>query len=213
MTDVVALLQQITDIGRNPTGPGWTRSGFSPAERALREWFTASAWDRGWEVDIDANGIAWAWVTDPGDDAVVVGSHLDSVPGGGEFDGPLGVASAIAAADALQATGRLATARRPLAIAVFPEEEGSRFGLPCLGSRLLTGAVGPARARALTDDRGDAFAQVLASHGLDAALVGRDAQRLGRIGSYLGLHLDQGRAVAEAGSPVGIAASVVGHGR
>ena len=71
--------------------------------------------------------------------AIVTGSHLDSVPGGGAFDGPLGVASALAAVDVLRAQGRRPD--RAVAIAVFPEEEGSRFGLACLGSRLLTGAV------------------------------------------------------------------------
>jgi N-carbamoyl-L-amino-acid hydrolase len=71
--------------------------------------------------------------------AIVTGSHLDSVPDGGAFDGPLGVVSAFAAIDLLRSRG-FAPAR-PIAVAAFSEEEGARFGVACLGSRLLTGAI------------------------------------------------------------------------
>lgn len=80
--------------------------------------------------------------------AIVTGSHLDSVPGGRAFDGPLGVTSALVAFDLLSQRG---VSGRPRAIVVFPEEEGSRFGLACLGSQLMTGAVAPDRALALKD--------------------------------------------------------------
>ena len=92
---------------------------------------------RGLDTEIDANGITWAWATPQGANAVVTGSHLDSVPGGGEFDGPLGVASALAAFDVLNASGALDQSTRPFALAVFPEEEGSRFGVACLNSILF----------------------------------------------------------------------------
>lgn len=213
MTDVVSLLGQITDTGRDPRGPGYVRPGYSRVERDLRDWFISEAESRGFDVEVDPNGITWAWVTAPGQNAVVTGSHLDSVPGGGEFDGPLGVASALAAVDELRESGRLARASRPLAIAVFPEEEGSRFGLSCLGSRLLTGAVGPQRALTLTDERGDTFADVLAGHGLDPARVGRDEERLGRIGSFLELHVEQGVGLVRTDQPVAIGSSIIGHGR
>src|SRR5690625_7844013 len=125
MSDVVSLLSQIEDTGRDPRGPGYQRPGFSSTGRELRDWFLAEADRRGLDTEIDANGITWAWATPPGENAVVTGSHLDSVPGGGEFDGPLGVASALAAFDELKASGALERARRPLALAVFPEEERS----------------------------------------------------------------------------------------
>ncbi|MGO1440638.1 MAG: allantoate amidohydrolase [Brevibacterium yomogidense] len=213
MTDVVSLLAQITDTGRDPRGPGYLRPGFSRVEHDLREWFVAEAESRGLDVEVDHNGITWAWATPPGENAVVTGSHLDSVPGGGEFDGPLGVASALAAIDELRESGRLARAGRPLAIAVFPEEEGSRFGISCLGSRLLTGAVGPKRALAMTDDRGDTFAEVLTRHGLDPQRVGRDHERLRRIGSFLELHVEQGVGLINTDQPVAVGSSILGHGR
>ena len=74
---------------------------------------------------------------------VVTGSHLDSVPQGGAYDGPLGVTSALAALDVLRERGVQPMA--PVGVAVFAEEEGSRFGLACLGSRLLTAHAGPGR--------------------------------------------------------------------
>ena len=133
MSDVVSLLSQIEDTGRDTRGPGYQRPGFSDTERDLREWFLAEAARRGLDTEIDANGITWAWATPQGANAVVTGSHLDSVPGGGEFDGPLGVASALAAFDVLKDSGALDQSTRPFALAVFPEEEGSRFGVACLG--------------------------------------------------------------------------------
>ena len=156
--DANALLAEIDSIGVDRERGGYTRPVFSPAELALRSWFRDHAVRRGLTVETDGNGILWAWWDVPGTagaarrDAVVTGSHLDSVPGGGNYDGPLGVASALAAVDLLRDRGVRPV--RPLAVAVFPEEEGSRFGVACLGSRLLAGAVSPDRVRALTDESG-----------------------------------------------------------
>lgn len=127
------------------------------SERDLFEWAGEHLARRGLDVDVDRIGILWGWWNPTGlplTDAVVTGSHLDSVPGGGAFDGPVGVASALRAVDLLQER-QLVPARR-LAVAVFSEEEGSRFGMACLGSQLLTGALSPDRALALRDADGAA---------------------------------------------------------
>lgn len=211
--DVVSLLRQIEDTGKDPRGAGYLRPGFSDTEHELRDWFLAEAGKRGLDTEIDANGITWAWATSPGENAVVTGSHLDSVPGGGQFDGPLGVASALAAYDVLEENGALQRATRPFALAVFPEEEGSRFGLACLGSRLLTGAVDPNAALNLRDPDGRSFADVARDHGLDPARIGPDPERLGRIGSFLELHVEQGVGLVDTDQAVAIGSSIVGHGR
>lgn len=213
MSDVVSLLGQIEDTGRDTRGPGYQRPGFSGTERELRDWFLAEADRRGLDTEIDANGITWAWVTAPGDNAVVTGSHLDSVPGGGAFDGPLGVASALAAVDELQGSGALEAATRPLALAVFPEEEGSRFGVACLGSRLITGAIDADRALGLTDANGDTFADVARGYGLDPERIGADPARLAGIGSFIELHVEQGIGLAGTDQAVAIGTSIIGHGR
>ncbi|GAA1947458.1 allantoate amidohydrolase [Brevibacterium antiquum] len=213
MSDVVSLLAQIEDTGRDTRGPGYQRPGFSSTERELREWFLAEAARRGLDTEIDDNGITWAWATAPGDNAVVTGSHLDSVPGGGAFDGPLGVASALAAFDELKASGALERAQRPLALAVFPEEEGSRFGVACLGSRLITGAIEADRALGLTDANGDTFADVARGYGLDPNRVGTDKARLEKVGSFIELHVEQGIGLINTDQAVAIGSSIIGHGR
>ncbi|MGQ0625997.1 MAG: allantoate amidohydrolase [Sporichthyaceae bacterium] len=210
---VTSLLAQIAAIGTDLKRGGYSRPGWSRADSELREWFTAHADKRRLDVEQDRNGILWAWHAPGGDrsGAIVTGSHLDSVPGGGAFDGPLGIASALVALDELVATGTVFC--RPLAIAVFPEEEGSRFGLACLGSQLMTGAVTPQRALALKDADGTTFAEVAAKAGLDPAHLGADPAALDRIHTFVELHVEQGRGLIDLGRPVAVASSILGHGR
>jgi len=211
MTDTVTtLLAEIADIGTDPHRGGYSRPVYSDAEHQLREWFIGHAANRGLDVQTDRNGVLWAWDGTPGPGAIVTGSHLDSVPGGGAFDGPLGVASALIAFDQLTARG---VTGRPRAIAVFPEEEGSRFGRACLGSQLMTGALAPERALALTDGDGTTFAEACAAAGLDPAHVGADPDSLARIGTFVELHVEQGRGLIDLGEPVAVASSILGHGR
>ncbi|PRB66836.1 allantoate amidohydrolase [Arthrobacter sp. MYb213] len=211
---VSGLLRDIADVGRDGTRGGYSRPVFSNAETGLRSWFIAEAGRRGLDVHTDHNGIIWAWwdtATGTRRNAVVTGSHLDSVPGGGEYDGPLGVASALVAVDLLKARGL--RPRRPLAIAVFPEEEGSRFGVACLGSRLLTGELDPDKARRLKDPDGNTYADVAAANGQDPRLIGADYKTLQQLGVFVELHIEQGKGLADLNQPVAIGSSILGHGR
>ncbi|MGO1545589.1 MAG: allantoate amidohydrolase [Gulosibacter sp.] len=211
---VTSLMSAISGTGRDHNRGGYSRPVYSGAELDLRSWFIVEASARGLDVETDRNGIIWAWWDAPSGDrtgAIVTGSHLDSVPGGGAFDGPLGVASALAAVDVLRAQGR--RPERAIAIAVFPEEEGSRFGIACLGSRILTGAIPIERALALKDDEGTTFAECSAKVGLDPAHMGPDPVRLGRLGAFIELHVEQGRGLIDLGQPVAIGSSILGHGR
>ncbi|MGW5052946.1 allantoate amidohydrolase [Actinokineospora sp. NPDC004072] len=208
---VAALLGAISGVGADPRRGGFSRHGFDRADLDLREWFTEEATRRGLAVETDRNGALWAWWGEPGDGAVVTGSHLDSVPGGGAYDGPLGVAAALVAVDLLRERGF--TPGRPLAVAVFPEEEGGRFGLACLGSRLMTGAVDVDAALRLSDPEGVTLAEAMAAAGLDPAAVGRDERALRRIGVFVELHVEQGRGLVDLGAAVGVAHSILAHGR
>ncbi|MBG6212792.1 MAG: allantoate amidohydrolase [Cryobacterium sp.] len=211
---VAGLLSEISRIGTDQQHGGYWRPVFSTAEFDLRAWFLAHAAKRGLDVTTDRNGVIWAWWHTPDGrtgNAVVTGSHLDSVPGGGAFDGPLGVASALVAVDILRADG--VRPERPLVIAVFPEEEGSRFGVACLGTRLLTGAIDVDRARTLRDRNGDTFAEVAARSGIDPSRLGPDPQMLAQIGTFIELHVEQGRDLIDRKQPVGIGSSILGHGR
>ncbi|WP_146363457.1 allantoate amidohydrolase [Arthrobacter yangruifuii] len=208
---VNTLLASIADVGRDSRRGGYSRPVFSTPELTLREWFQQEAQRRGLGVETDRNGILWAWWGEPERGALVTGSHLDSVPGGGAFDGPLGVASALAAVDVLRERG--ITRNRSLAITVFPEEEGSRFGLACLGSRLLTGDIDADKARNLRDADGTTFADAARANGLDPDRLGRDENALARIGDFVELHVEQGRGLGEDGPSVAVGGSVLGHGR
>lgn len=204
-------LSEISDIGRDAGRGGYSRHLFDDADWQLREWFIARAAGIGLDIEHDRNGNIWAWWGPPGADALVTGSHLDSVPGGGAFDGPLGVVSALDAVQRLIVSGiRLS---RPVAVVVFAEEEGSRFGVPCLGSKLLTGELAASKALALTDASGCTLAEAMTGAGLDPARAGRDEAALSRLGLFLELHVEQGRGLIDLGAPVGVASGVLGHGR
>ena len=212
-TDTVSgLLGEIADVGTDATRGGYSRPVFSTAELDLRSWFVDRAAKRGLDVETDRNGLIWAWDAPDGvrDGAVVTGSHLDSVPGGGAFDGPLGIASALVAFDHLAERG---VAGRPRAIVAFPEEEGSRFGLACLGSQLMTGAVAAEHALALKDADGTSFADASRRAGLDPNRMGADLEALARIDTFVELHVEQGRGLIDLDRPVAVASSILGHGR
>ncbi len=212
MSSFPALWESLLPIGRDPVTGGYRRFCLSPAELECRAWFETTAAERQLRVAADGNGNLFAWWEVPGGaPAVVTGSHLDSVPDGGAFDGPLGVVSAFAAIDELRAEGFQPA--RPIVVAAFAEEEGGRFGVACLGSRLLTGAIDPDTARGLRDGDGIMFADAMRAAGHDPARLGPDEALLGRIATYVELHIEQGRALAGLGAAVGLADGIWPHGR
>ena len=205
------LWSELERIGRNEGTGGYDRFAWTATDLQLREWFSDQARARGMSVERDRNGNQWAWWGEPGSDAVVTGSHLDSVPGGGAFDGPLGVVSGLLAVDDLRARG--VQPRRPLAVVNFADEEGARFGVACIGSQLMTGVLDPARARALRDVDGTSLAEAMSAAGADPESLGQDEERLGRIGVFVELHVEQGRALTDLGAAVGVASAIWPHGR
>ncbi|MCP9958721.1 allantoate amidohydrolase [Streptomyces sudanensis] len=199
-------------IGRDAGSGGYRRYAWTGADADCRAWFREQAEARGLAYETDRNGNQWAWLGDPdGTDAVVTGSHLDSVPDGGAFDGPLGVVSSFAAVDELLRRG--ATPTRPLAVVNFGDEEGARFGLACVGSRLTAGRLTKDAAYALRDGDGTSLPDAMEAAGYDPAAIGPDPERLARIGAFVELHVEQGRALDLSGDPVGIASAIWPHGR
>ena len=206
-----ALWSDLEPIGRAASG-GYRRFAWTSEDLTLREWFAGEASARGLDLVLDRAGNQWAWFGNPDDEpGVVVGSHLDSVPEGGAFDGPLGVASSFAALDLLRDKGFAAS--KPIGIVNFADEEGARFGIACAGSRLITGALDADRGRALVDSDGVTIAEAMASAGLDPAAVGRDDEALRRVGQFVELHVEQGKGLVELGSAVGVASAIWPHGR
>lgn len=205
------MWRELLPVGRYEATGGYRRHAWTTADGECRAWFREQALKRGLTYEVDRNGNQWAWYGDPAaGDAIVTGSHLDSVPDGGAYDGPLGVVSAFAALDALRERGT-ATGGRPLAIVNFGDEEGARFGVACVGSRLMAGVLEPGHARALRDQDGVLLGDAMERAGHDPFAIGRDDDRLGRIGAYVELHVEQGRNLGDA--PVGVASAIWPHGR
>lgn len=198
------MWSSLVPIGRNASTGGYDRLPWTGPERELRAWFHEEAAARGLRLEEDGYGNAVAWwdvAGAPGSGAsaaVLTGSHLDSVSDGGAYDGPLGVVSALAAVDLLRERG--VAPARSLGIAVFAAEEGSRFGVACLGSRLATGTLPWERARELRDRAGVALADLVPGGG----------DLLDGVGRYVELHVEQGRMLQE---PVGQASGIWPHGR
>ena len=205
------LWAELEPLGRDTGTGGYRRYSWTPADAACRAWFTRQAEKRGLSVETDNNGNLWAWPGRKTADAVVTGSHLDSVPDGGGFDGALGVVTALAAVDLLRE--KSIDTERSVVLAVLTEEEGARFGVPCLGSRLLTGALDPDAARALADDTGTTLAEAMTAAGHDPGRLGARDDLLDGIGAFVELHVEQGRALAPAGAAVGLAEGIWPHGR
>jgi N-carbamoyl-L-amino-acid hydrolase len=206
------MWRDLLPIGRHPASNGYRRFAWTGVDGDCRAWFAAQAQTRGLAYEVDRNGNQWAWLGDPAvGDAVVTGSHLDSVPDGGAFDGPLGVVSAFAALDELR--GRDARFTRPLGIVNFGDEEGARFGLACVGSRLTAGQLTREQAHRLTDGEGVTLPRAMEAAGYDPDAIGPDPERLARIGAFVELHVEQGRALDLSGDRVGIASAIWPHGR
>ncbi|AIA04007.1 hypothetical protein DC74_3512 [Streptomyces noursei] len=211
------MWEELRPLGRDSSSGGYRRFAWTGADTDCRAWFRAQAEARGLAYELDRNGNQWAWLgattyrdVAPGE-AVVTGSHLDSVPDGGAFDGPLGVVSSFAALDELRGRGTEFT--KPLAIVNFGDEEGARFGLACVGSRLSAGALTTEAAHRLRDGDGVTLPQAMERAGHDPEAIGPDPERLAAIGAFVELHVEQGRALDLSGDPVGIASAIWPHGR
>ncbi len=214
--DFEKMWQELTPVGRSASTGGYFRQPWASAESELRAWFSEACEARGLSVETDGIGNQVAWwepATPPvaaGDaqTGILTGSHLDSVLDGGAYDGPLGVVTALAAVDLLRDRGFEPT--RPIGIGVFVEEEGSRFGRACLGSRLVTGATTWEQACELRDRDGIFLADAIAAAGLDP---GAGLLSLDRVGTFVELHVEQGRDLVDRDVAVGLASEIWPHGR
>jgi N-carbamoyl-L-amino-acid hydrolase len=198
------------EYGAIPTdrGHGRTVLAGTEANRRAREYLIDRLEAAGLDVRIDAVGnIVGRWVPDGADStapAVACGSHLDSVPEGGIFDGVLGVYSALEAVRALQAIDHDLT--RPVEVVCFTEEEGGRFSNGVLGSSVASGKRTVEEALGLEDDDGVT---------LDAALSDIGFRGTGRVDasewdSWLELHVEQGKRLQDAGAAVGVVSAITG---
>ncbi|AZH24208.1 Zn-dependent hydrolase [Haloplanus aerogenes] len=193
-------------------GRGRTVLTGSTANRNARDRLVKRFEEAGLEVRVDAVGnIAGRWVppsADPTAAPVAVGSHLDSVPRGGIFDGPLGVYAGLEAVRAMQDAAR--TPERPIEVVSFTEEEGVRFADGLLGSSVASGHRSVEDALTLTDDDGVTLSDALA----DIGYRGDGHLDASEWDAWLELHVEQSTRLEDAGVPVGVVTTIAGvtHG-
>ncbi len=204
-------LGEIHDVGLGQAG-GYTRLSFTGEDLQLSNYFETTARELGMTVVRDTATNVWAWYGDPDahpDDNIVLGSHLDSVPEGGPLDGPLGVFAALRVAHYVARQGGLR--RGAIGVVNFREEEGARFGVACLGSKVLTGSYATEQALALCDADGASMLDAMSRQGFPE--LAPDPKACQRIGRYIELHIEQGHQLREYGSAVGIGSFIWPHGR
>jgi allantoate deiminase len=199
VSSLAADLEEAARIGAD--GGGVSRFAWTPELARANEWLVGRLQELGLETEIDAAGnVLGRWEEGEGT-AVLVGSHLDTVPRGGRYDGALGVLAAIEVVRTLKREG--VSLRRPLWIVSFNDEEGSRFQTGMLGSRAFIGDLDP------EDWRRRGVADAMAAGGFDFERLG-DAKAVDRVGAYLELHIEQGPVLEQEGLDVGVVSGIAG---
>ncbi len=189
-------------------GRGRTNLTGTEANARARDYLVERLEAAGLDVRVDRVGnVRGRWIpegADPDAAPVAAGSHLDSVPEGGIFDGPLGVYAALEAVRALQAAD--ASPGRPVDVVSFTEEEGVRFGGGLLGSSVAAGRRDPAAALDLTDGDGTTLAEALEEVGY----LGSGVLDAAAWDSWVELHVEQHTRLELAGVPVGVVSAITG---
>lgn len=205
--DHARLMRDIETLATftEPETDGWTRRAFSPAFVAGRAWLAERMRQAGLETRIDAAGNLIGRRGAAGMPALAIGSHTDTVPGGGRFDGMLGVLAGVAIAQALHDAGQ--NLAHPLEVIDFLAEEPTPYG-SCIGSRAMTNNLDtPLDFR---DDSGRTLADALHAVGGQPGNLASAVRQPGEIAAYLELHIEQGRVLEAAGAPIGIVSGIVG---
>ena len=200
-------LEHLAQIGRDPGG-GVTRLGLSQAELDAHSYAADLMKDAGLTVRIDAAGNVFGRREGSAKlPLLLFGSHLDSVPHGGAYDGSLGAIGAIEVIRALNAAH--VKTRHPLEIVVWTNEEGPHFGISAFGSSVAAGSVGP-EVLDRKDERGDTVADWLRRYGQDPAKLASARIAPGSLAAIVELHIEQGPNLEERQIPIGVVQGIVG---
>ena len=201
-------ISELAEIGKHEEG-GVARLSFTPEERAAKDLVASYMQEAGLAVREDAAGNLFGRREgrDSGAPAILVGSHVDSVRNGGDFDGPLGVLGGIEVLQTMDEEG--VQTERPVEVAAFTDEEGARFSLGMIGSRALTGALSQEDLRH-EDREGVSIAEAMREAGLNPAAVGEAARSSDSLAAYLELHIEQGKVLEGEDLPVGVVTGIAG---
>lgn len=205
------LLNRFARLSESGQGPGVTRLAYTPLEREAHAIFTEFMADLGLNVWTDqaGNTIAELAGRRPGP-AIGTGSHLDSVPNAGAYDGIAGVIAAMVAAQQL---AEQETFDHPLRFVAFAAEEGARFGQACTGSRLAAGLTESADLDNLHDATGMSMADAFREVGLNPELAGEARWSADDWAGFVELHIEQGSVLTDAHTQIGVVDTISGSTR
>jgi allantoate deiminase len=206
---VAKRLTELAGIGLNEQG-GSNRMGFSPEERRAKELVKTWMQQAGLAVYEDGAGNVIGRLSGKkdGEAAVMSGSHVDTVPNGGHFDGTLGVIAALEVAEAWKETGF--KPEKAFEAVIFSEEEGSRFNSGLLGSAAMFGETDRKRQINLTDNHGNSFKEVLEKDGLTVDRFFESKRNPRDIAAFLEVHIEQGKQLERENLPAGIVTGIAG---
>lgn len=204
MITEAALTERFGALGDIGVGPeGVHRLAWTKEDAATRAWFERQAAEVGLRVERDPAGNLWA-CPEAEPPWWGVGSHLDSVRGGGRFDGPLGVACGFEVA---------ANSEQPVAVLSFADEEGARFNTPTFGSKALAGRLDLPAVLERRDDDGVSLAEAMRAGGVDPDGISGAPSWLARLRGFIEIHIDQTTELARAAEPVGVVSALAARTR
>lgn len=208
-----AHLDAFAGLSEPGRGPGVTRLAYTPLERRAHDRYAAHMRALGLDVRTDTAGntIAELPGTRPELPGLGTGSHLDSVPGAGAYDGIAGVVAAMEVAQLYVSSGTRLT--RPVRFVAFAAEEGARFGQACTGSRIAAGLTGPADLKTKQDAECVSLAQAMTAVGLDPNDTESARWRGEDWAAFLELHIEQGSLLASESVPLGLVDLISGSTR
>lgn len=207
--EVADKLNELMQIGLTSEG-GMHRFPYTTTEKQAKDVFVRWMEEAGLAVSEDAIGNLYGRLEgqDPSLPVVMTGSHLDSVPNGGAFDGPLGCISSLLAVKAIKARG--IQPKRGIEVVVFVDEEGARFRNGIFGSRVLMGEVSYEDLLRFQDDAGVGLVDAMREMGFTPEDVQVHTRQADEIHAFLELHIEQGVKLEETGTNIGVVEGIAG---
>ena len=207
-TRINQTMQELGELGDSPEG--MLRVAYSPEDIAGRDYAIKMMQEAGLETRIDTAGniIGRRSGSDDNLPAIAMGSHTDTVPKGGKYDGALGVMAAIEVIRTLEEQGP--TPRHPLEVINFTNEEGTRFHRWLVGSRSMSGLLEQEDLDAVDDD-GLSLGPCLADIGGDISRIEEAVRKPGELAAYFELHIEQGPYLDRSGTPIGVVTGITGR--
>lgn len=201
-------LEELGHLGESPDG--MDRVAYSPEDIAGREYTIKLMRQAGLDTRIDTAGniIGRSAGSDDALPAIALGSHTDTVPKGGKYDGALGVMASIEAVRTLKEHGH--RTRHPVEVISFTNEEGTRFHRWLVGSRSMAGLLEQEDLDAV-DDNGHGLGPCLADIGGDLSRIGEAVRSPGELAAYFELHIEQGPNLYQSGTPIGVVTGITGR--